>query len=117
MIEPVEDYAVRREMLAQQIARQRGQLAAAYSDLEKPIRYMEYGIRAVGFIRQNSWIFIAVPAVLKLALSLIGGGGKRKPAKSSPRQEQSQSRSFLSVWGGRALEAYKLYLRLRPFFL
>ncbi len=114
MIPPEEDYATRRQQLAEQIERQRGQLAAAYNDLEKPILYAEYGIRTVGFLRQNAWIFVAVPTTVKMAFSILGL--KKKPSKSAPgTQNQGQRKSTVVNLATKALEFYQLYRRVRSF--
>src|SRR5471030_1533696 len=72
------DFITHRAQIVAEIARQRGELAAAYRDLEKPIRYTEYGMRGFGFLRSNPWIFVAVPAVFSVASNLLGLG--RKPS-------------------------------------
>ena len=50
-----EDFSERRGLLSAEIARQRGELAEAYRNLEKPIHYAEYGLRGFGFLRKNPW--------------------------------------------------------------
>jgi hypothetical protein len=112
---PTDDYATRRAELADQIARQRGQLASAYRDLEKPIQYTEYGLRTVSFFRQNPWIFVAVPAAVNLASSLFGL--RRKPAKASQTQQQTKRKGVISTCAGGAWQLFQLYRRVRPFFL
>ena len=53
-----ENFAERRGILSAQIARQRGELAEAYRNIEKPIHYAEYGMRGFGFLRKNPWVFV-----------------------------------------------------------
>lgn len=119
---PAEDFATRRAELAVEIARQRGQLAAAYRDLEKPIRYAEYGMKGIGFLRSNPWIFVAVPGIFSIASTLLGLR-KTKATKPAPTQSQSAEKKpkglkdNLVVIGGHALKLYQLYRRVRPLFL
>lgn len=117
---PEEDFATRRAQLAAQIERQREELAQAYQNLEKPIRYTEYGLRGFGFIRRNPWIFVAVPAVFNLAGNLFSFRKRKKSSGPSLTQEQNLSRiekikKPLRVWTGRALQAYQIYRRVRSF--
>lgn len=119
-----EDFAARRAELAAQIARQRGELFSAYQELEKPIRYTEYGMRAFGFVRQNPWLLTAVPAVFSLAFNFAGGRGKRKPSPALAASPESAaepgklSRVSQVVVGGarQLLRAYNAYRRVRSFF-
>ena len=116
---PEIDFATRRAQLAAEIARQRGELAQAYSQLEKPLHYAEYGMRGFGFLRQNSWLFVAAPALFSMLLTAFGS----KKKKSSPAPDQKQSiqnkpegaKKHLVVWGGRAWRLYQLYRRVRHF--
>ncbi|MCE0483394.1 MAG: YqjK-like family protein [Methylacidiphilales bacterium] len=113
-----EDFSVRRARLIAQIAQQRGELAAAYQNLERPIHYAEYGMRGFGFLRQNPWIFMAVPAVVSIAGTLLGsrkGKGKTATAVAAPVQQQKQKP--LRKWAGYAWELFQLYRRVRPYFL
>lgn len=117
-----EDFAARRAELAAQIARQRGELFSAYQELEKPIRYTEYGMRAFGFVRQNPWIITTVPAVLGLAFNFIGGRTRKinSPARveSASAEPKKLSRVSQAVVGGaqQLLRAYNAYRRVRSFF-
>src|SRR5882757_9887292 len=83
-----ESMDMRRKFLADQIARQRGELASAYRNLEKPIHYAEYGMRGFGFVRKNPWVFAAVPAVISIGSTLLGLK-KKKLSQPAPRQRQS----------------------------
>jgi hypothetical protein len=111
----------RRTNLALQIARQRGELAEAYRAIAKPIHYAEYGMRGFGFLRKNSWVIPAVPAVLSIA-STLWGLKKKISAKPSPRQRQSiESRpkgivGHAAKWGGHGWRLFKLYRRVRRYF-
>ena len=114
------NYSERRGLLVAQIARQRGELAEAYRNLETPIRYTEYGIKGFGFLRQNPWILPAVPAVISIASTLLG----LRKAKPEPRQRQSieerHPKGFVGhavKWGGRGWKLFKLYRRFRHFLL
>ena len=127
-----EEFAVRRGQLAEQIARQRTQLAAAYLDLEKPIRYTEYGMKGFGFIRQNPWILTLTPALLgslpsifNLVSSALGWGKKKKivpvqrqfpsPETVPPTATKKISRVSNALMTGveHGLRAYNLYRRVR----
>jgi len=115
-----EDFVARREQLAAQIARQRTQLASAYQDLEKPIRYTEYGMKGFGFLRQNPWVVAAVPAIFSIVTSAFGWK-KQKVARSSEktaptakgtfgRMKQIASTGVLYSW-----QLYQLYRRLKTY--
>ncbi len=119
----------RRRALAAEIARQRGDLARAYHDLEKPIHYAEYGMRGLGFFRKNAWIFVAAPTVLNIATTLFGLTRKKKAPKIAPLARQQvpipgdaairpHNWTDLAVVAGRnAVRLYHLYRRIRPYLL
>ena len=117
-----ESLAERRALLTAQIALQRGALAEAYRNLAKPIQYGENAMRGFGFLRENSWVFVAVPAVFSVASSLLGLR-KKKPAKPSLRQRQEMEgrpKGFVGHavrWGGHGWRLFRLYRRLRHFLL
>jgi hypothetical protein len=113
-----EDFAERRRHLIAEIARQRGELATAYRNLEKPIHYAEYGLRGFGFLRKNSWVFVAAPAVFSVASTLLGLR-KGKSAKPSPHIEEGPKGlgGHLVRLGGHGWRLYKFYRRARRFFL
>lgn len=119
---PHENLSERRGLLAAEIARQRGELAEAYRNIEKPIHYAEYGLRGFGFVRKNPWVFVAVPAVLSVASTLLGLRKKKSP-EPSPVQRQNienQTKGWKKhalTWGGHGWRLYKLYRRIRPYFL
>jgi hypothetical protein len=116
-----ETFAQRRSHLAAQISRQRGELAEAYRNLEKPIHYAEYGLRGFGFLRKNPWVFVAVPAVFKVASTLIGLKTKKSP-KPAPKQRQSVEpppkgwKKHAVTWGGHGWKLFQLYRRVRHYF-
>ena len=117
MIPAEEDFATRREQLATETARQRGQLAHAYRELEKPIRYAEYGMRGIGFLRSNPWIFIAVPGAFSLLTNLLGLRKKKapEPARAHHSGEKLKGVKGAIVTGAKyAWQAYQLYRRVRP---
>ena len=126
---PEESLAERRRFLVAQIARQRGELAEAYRNLEKPIHYAEYGMRGLGFFRKNAWIFVAAPTVLNIATTLFGLTRKKKIPKVAPRtrqpipppaEDEARPRNWkdLAVTVGRnGLRLYQIYKRIRPYFL
>jgi hypothetical protein len=123
MSEEYASFEEKRRHLIADIARQRGELAEAYRNLEKPIHYAEYGLRGFGFVRQNPWIFVAVPAVLKVTTALIALA-RGKPVKPAPRQRQSikheAPRGFAGhaiAWGRHGFRLFKLYRRIRRYFL
>ena len=112
-----DDFTMRRDQLAVEIARQRRELAQAYVHLEKPIRYTEYGMRGFGFIRNNPWIFAAAPALLSV-VKIAFGGKKKKSSKPSSKQEQTQvekNKRPLQLWMNRGWQLYQLYRRVRTF--
>jgi len=121
MSETYPDFAERRRHLIAEIARQRGELAEAYRNLEKPIHYAEYGLRGVGFLRNNPWIFLALPAVASTA-STVFGLRKKKPPTPAPVERHSETRpkgwtGHVMALGGHGWRLYKLYRRIRPYFL
>ena len=109
----------RRSLLAAQIARQRGELAQAYRNIEKPIHYAEYGLRGFGFLRKNPWVFAAAPAVVSIASTLFG---LRKKNSAKPVTRQKQSHEKPRGWSGHAVrlgrhgwKIYRLYRRVRAY--
>ena len=121
---PGESIDQRRAHLAAMIARQRGDLAQAYGNLQKPIEYGEKGLQAFGFLRKNPWVLTVVPAVFSISGTLIGLW-KGKPA---PKPSRSQHQEFERLehrpkgfvghamkWGGHGFRLFKLYRRVRRF--
>lgn len=117
-----ENLAERRGLLSAEIARQRGELAEAYHNIAKPIHYAEYGMRGFGFFRKNSWVFAAVPAVFSIASTLLSLR-KGKSGRPLPRQSQRIEAPPKGVlghalkWSGHGWRLFKIYRRLRHFFL
>jgi len=115
---PQDDFTTRRARLAAESARQRVELGQAYRNLEKPIHYAEYGMRGFGFLRQNPWVFMAVPALFSI-LRTAFGSRKKKPSQPSPAQEQNlhveKNKRPIQVWASRAWQVYQLYRRARSF--
>jgi hypothetical protein len=113
----------RRHLIAD-IARQRGELSEAYRNLEKPIHYAEYGLRGFGFVRQNPWIFVAVPALVKVATALItlSTGKAVKPTLRQRQRQRSETEKPKGItghairWGQRGYRLFKLYRRVRAYF-
>jgi len=118
--ENFEDFTEHRRQLAARIARQRGELAEAYRNLEKPIHYAEYGLRGFGFLRKNSWVFAAAPAVVSIASTLLGLKQKKssKPAPSQRQSIEARSKGIVGhavKWGGHGVRLFKLYRRIRTY--
>jgi hypothetical protein len=128
-----ETLAEKQQRLAADIARQRGQLASVYRDIAKPILYTEYGLRGMGFLRQNPWILTIVPASLSTTTSLIALIRNFVPAKSAlkkakwfgraeregerdVKREKKSIADNLMKWGGHGWKAFKLYQRVRKYF-
>ena len=120
---PREDFASRRDALSGEIARQRGELATAYRNLEKPIHYAEVGMKGFGFLRQNQWLFVAMPTIASVGLTLFNvWRGKKEPKVvrvadavppiSNPAEHLKRP---LAVWVGRAYQLYKLYRKVRTY--
>ncbi len=115
----------RRAQLAATIARQRSELAEAYHNLYKPIQYTETGLRGFNFLRQNSWLFIAVPSTLKIVSLLFSlrGGKTPKPARArhqAQRMDERPPKGFLghaAKWGRHGWRAFQFYRRMRRYFL
>src|SRR5579863_8498022 len=118
MSAPDNDFASRREILSSEITRQRGELARAYLALEKPIHYAEYGMRGFGFLRQNPWVFAAVPALFSMGSTLVSLRKKKvpEPVRQQIAQQTGEVKKPLKVWIGRAVKAYQLYRRVRHYF-
>jgi len=124
MSESGESMDQRRAHLAAQIARQRGELAAAYRNLAKPIQYAEYGVRGFGFLRANPWVLTLVPALVSITSTVVGVV-RNKPAKPAPRQRHKLEREtereakgliqHVAKWGGRGWKLFKLYRGVRRF--
>ena len=116
-----ENFAERRGILAAQIARQRGELAEAYRNLEKPIHYAEYGMRGFGFLRQNPWIFAAVPAVISVASTLFGLRNKKSSQPKASLRERFVDRpkgfgKHVVKLGQHGWKLFQLYRRVRTYF-
>jgi hypothetical protein len=120
---PHEDFTLHRDELVRQIASQRGELAAAYRNLEKPIHYAEVGMKGLGFLRQNQWLFVAAPTVVSVGLTLFNAWRGKKAPKVVPVKGAVQpipnlaegSKKPLAVWVGRAYQLYQLYRKVRTF--
>jgi hypothetical protein len=126
-----EDFITRRNKLAHEIARQRGELTNAYRKLEAPIRYTEYGMKSFAFIRQNQWVLTAAPALLGSIPSIIGlvssvFGKKRKKqpmavqhtrspevVSSGPVKKMSRLSQALMAGAEQGIRAYNIYRRVR----
>jgi len=119
MSETYEDFEQRRRLLIADIARQRGELAEAYRNIEKPIRYAEYGLRGFGFLRQNPWVFAAVPAVFSVGSTLLGL--RQKKAKPAPsRRESVEDRpkgltKHIVKLGQNGWKLFQFYRRIRSY--
>ncbi len=112
----------RRAYLAAEIARQRGEFAVAYRNLEKPILYTEYGMKGFGFLRQNPWVLTAIPAALSISSTVLGLV-RNKPAKTVPRQKQTGDErrpkgivGHATKWGKRGWKLFQFYRRVRSYF-
>ena len=120
IIRPMDEFASRRAALSAEIAKQRVELALAYRDLEKPIRYAEYGMKGIGFLRSNPWIFVAVPAVVSVA-SNLWSFGRKKSSRPTPGQGQKIEsgpkgiKTRIQTWLGYGWQAYQLYRRVRSY--
>ncbi len=122
----------KRARLTAEIARQRTQLAAAYRDIAKPVLYTEYGLRGMGFLRQNPWILTIIPAGLSSTTSALAIfryflPGKTEPKKAkwfgraereTEREAKRGKKSFTDhavKWGRHGWKAFRLYRRFRKF--
>jgi hypothetical protein len=122
----------KRARLTAEIARQRGQLATAYRDIAKPVLYTEYGLRGMGFLRQNPWILTIIPAGLSSTTSALAIFRYFLPGKTEPKKEHWFGRAKREVeregkrakktfkdhaltWGGHGWKAFRLYRRFRKF--
>jgi hypothetical protein len=127
-----ESLAQRQARIAADIARQRGELAEAYRDLAKPLLYTEYGLRGMGFLRQNPWVLTIVPAAFSVTTSAVGlvravtgkpearkfsifGREAEKEAKRAAKRESRGIGGHMLHWGGRGWKIFKLYRRIRKF--
>ncbi len=123
----------KQRRLAGEIARQRSQLAGAYRDIAKPILYTEYGLRGMGFLRQNPWILTIVPASLSTTSSVLAiirafTKGKVEPKKAKwfgraerevERDTKGEKKTLLNhalKWSGHGWKAFKIYRRIRKYF-
>jgi len=116
---PGEDFATRRLRLTSQIARQRTEFSEAYTQLEKPIRYTEYGLRGFGFIRSNPWIIAAVPATVGIIKTLWGSAPKKKKSPSESQAtapEPTGLKKTVVTWAGHGWRLFQLYRRIRSYF-
>ena len=113
--------AERRAHLAAEIARQRGDLAVAYRNLEKPILYTEYGLKGFGFIRQNPWVLTAIPAALSVSSTIFGlvrNKSAKPAARPKERMDERRSKGIIghaTKWGQRGWKLFQLYRRVRTY--
>lgn len=117
-LEKMDNLEDRRRHLIAEIARQRTEFADAYRNLHKPIEIGESGLRAFGFIRQNAWIFVAVPAALKVVTFFLGlRGVPVAPKRASKERERPKGFAGYAVkWGGHGWKLFKIYRRVRHYF-
>ena len=120
----------KKRRLIDQIARQRGELAYAYGNMSKPLLYTEYAMRGYGLLRQNPWVLSVIPAGMSIFTALVGlvrrpkaPRGKlkwlaRDAERNAARTAERAGLGSLAVkWGGRGWKLFRLYGRLRKFFL
>ena len=126
---PDESMDQRRARLAADIARQRGDLTTAYRNLHKPIEMGESGLRVLGFMRQNAWMFSAVSSSISAVTFLFGvrdmiSGKSSKAAIAKERKaverdlERKKSKSLVDHalhWGGHGWRVYKIYNRVKKY--
>jgi hypothetical protein len=123
--------ATRRENISRQIARQRTELAEAYRDLGRPLRYTQTAVKGVQMLKENAWLLTLVPTVVGLASTLFGL--KKKTAKKWPKwlplgkrrtkaelEEEGEkisrrTRPLLARLLGHGISAFKVYRRVRPY--
>ena len=120
----------RRARLTADIARQRGDLGTAYRNLHKPIEMGESGLRVLGFMRQNAWMFNAVSTSITAVTFLFGvrdmisGKSAAKAAATKERKaverdlERKRSKSLVDHalhWGGHGWRVYKIYNRVKKY--
>lgn len=114
MTDRKEDYAARRAQLSAQITLQRAELGQAWEQLKTPIHYTETGIRAFAFLRNNSWIFAAIPAVFSIT-SFFFGRKKNKVAPVQTHSAEKPDKGFFRKMVGHATNAFHFYRRVKPF--
>jgi hypothetical protein len=122
----------RREKIAGQIAQQRHELAEAYRDLGKPLKYTQAAVKGVQVIRENAWLLALSPSVVGLVFSFLGwkkekptpklfGFFKRKKAAPTVAIEEEEGKAVRKAKPlvqrliGHGVTAVKLYRKLRPF--
>jgi hypothetical protein len=121
--EPVEeDFVERRRRLSAEIARQRADFSQAYARLEHPIRYADYGIRGLGFLRSNPWIFAAAPAAVSIIKTLLSGAApklKKSPNTHASSQTHAPAKGRLgqtvSLVANNGWRLFQLYRRIRSY--
>ncbi len=122
----------RRVKIAGQIAQQRHELAEAYRDLGKPLKYTQVAVKGAQVIRENAWLLALSPSVVGLVFSFLGWK-KEKPApkllglfrrkQAAPKVEIEEeegkaarrARPLVQRLIGHGVTAVKLYRKLRPF--
>jgi hypothetical protein len=124
--------ATRREHLEKQIARQRAELAEAYRDLGRPLKYTQTGIKGFQFLKQNGWLLALSPSVVGLVFSFLGWKKtdqprpkwfpfpwKKKPVEDEAEKEESgisrRARPLLHRLIRHGVSAFKIYRKVRPF--
>ncbi len=134
MTAPRETLSEKRQRLAAQIARQRGELARAYDNLQRPVHYTEYAMRGFGFVRENPWVFSVVPAVVTITATIVGlvrnkpvpapkrGRGwlpfTREPEREREAAAARKAKGLLghaATWAGRGWKLFRTYRKYRKF--
>jgi hypothetical protein len=126
--------ATRREHLAKLMARQRADLAEAYRDLGRPLKYTQVGIKGLQAVKENAWIIGVAPTVVGLLFTLFGlkkadktrskwfpfSFGKKKRAAVEEAGEAEgevsrRARPLLTRLLRHGISAFKVYRKVRPF--
>ena len=114
------------DALVGKISLQRAELAAAYRELEKPLHYVEVGMRGFGFLKRYPWITVAAPSVVSMLLSVLGFVRRQgQPTKRKLDEEQRRElhqlveqvaerrRQPVARWLGYGLQAFRAYRQVR----
>jgi hypothetical protein len=77
-------------------------------------------MRGFGFLRQNPWVFVAVPAVVKLASTFLGLKQKKSSQPAPSRRQRAENRpkgwkKHVVTVGRNGWRLFQLYRRLRTY--
>ena len=120
----------RRRQLMEDIFKQRIDFANAYRDLGKPLEYTQKTVVGLKMLQQNAWLIALAPTAVNLLFSTFGWkkaprgnllgrlfGGERRAFQRQAQREAHAAKKPLMRWLGHGWRLFRIYRRVRRFFL